>query len=277
MRSRGQMGTITLACLVYACIFCSDAYAQKRDNLVVAQASIPGLTVAAGRQNPAGTIDVVGDAQNLNALQLTLSPVADAVRIDTVTIGLGAAPLEDLDNPLGDDGLVDFVRVRLIADTNVNGIHDGDEPILGIQEAEDFEDGKAATVDFTFAPPLIISPGLETTWLVTIDINAGSRAADHASWHRAFAPWPRLGWIALSFPILGALRYRGRCHRAPWCAMMLILCMVCTLALWACGNDNVDNAFIFVVNLPRNGLTYQQTRLGPETAIPGATIRLTGP
>jgi hypothetical protein len=261
-----------LACLVYACGICSYAYAQNSVSIVVAQANVPGLSVAAGSQNPVGTIDVTGDAQNLNALQLTLAPVAETARIDTVTIGLGAAPLEDLDHPLGNDGLVDVVRVRLISDTNGNGIHDSDEPVLGIQEAEDFEDGEPATVDFTFSPPLIISPGLDTTWLVTIDINSDDRATDSALWRQT--PWGRLGWIALSLPMLGALIYRDRLHLAPWRSMMLILCISCGLALWACDNDD-DEAFVFVVNLPRNGLTYQKVRLGPETAISGATIRLT--
>jgi hypothetical protein len=75
--------------------------------------------------------------------------------------------------------------------------------------------------------------------------------------------------------MLGALIYRGRLHLAPWRSIMLILCISCGLALWACDNDDDDEAFVFVVNLPRNGLTYQKVRLGPETAISGATIRLT--
>ncbi|HEX2238625.1 MAG TPA: hypothetical protein VHJ19_09905, partial [Gammaproteobacteria bacterium] len=90
------------------------------------------------------------------------------------------------------------------------------------------------------------------------------------------SPGSHFGWIALSLPMLGALfYYRGRIHPAPWRSMMLILCISCGLTLWACGGDDDDDAFVFVVNLPRNGLTYQGIRLGPETAISGVTVRLT--
>lgn len=269
------MLVITLACVVYVWAVCPDAVCQSRMH-VVAQANTPSLIIAAGNQNPSGTLAVIGDTQNLNALQISLSPVAEAVRIDTVTIGLGAAPLEDLDNPLGNDGLVDFVRVRLIADTNGNGIHDGDEPVLGVQEAADFADGNPATVDFIFSPPLIIPPAIDTTWLVTIDINSGERAASGPLRPQGVSPWSRLAWLALALTLLAALFYRRRQVRpASWRTAMIILCMSCGLALWGCGNDGNNNAFVFVVNLPRNGLTYQDIRLGPDTAIAGATIRLT--
>ena len=275
MRPKGQIRVITLACVAYACAVCSEAYAQSQAAIIVAQANTSSLTIEAGTHNPSGTIDVIDDIQNLNALQISLLPVAEAVPIDTVTIGLGAAPLEDFDNPLGDDGLVDFVRVRLVADTNGNGIHDSDEPVLGVQEAEDFEDGEPVTVDFMFSPPLIIAPGLATTWLVTIDINSGDRAARGPSGHPTVSPWSRLGWTVLSLTMLAALLYKSHSQPASWRSMIVVLCLICGIVLWGCENDDDDDAFVFVVNLPRNGLTYQTIRLGPETEIPGATISLT--
>lgn len=275
MRSKGQRVVITLTCLLYACGIYSYANAQNQDAAVVAQAAVPSLMIAAGSQNPVGTISVARDTQNLSALQLILTPTVEAVAIDTVTIGFGAVPLEDLDNPLGNAGLVDFIRVRLIADLNGNGIHDSDEPILGIQEAEDFEDGEATTVNFTFSPPLVISPDHDTIWLVTLDINAGDRSADNAFSPQALAPWSRLGWLVLSLPLLGVVLYGCQACPLPWRYIAFILCVYGGLTLSACDNDDNDDAFVFVVNLPRNGLTSQTVRLGPETAIPGATIRLT--
>ena len=275
MRSKGQRVALTLACLIYACDIYSYAYAQNQNAMVVAQAAVSRLTITAGSQNPVGTISVARDTQNLSALQLMLTSDVEAVAIDTVTIGFGAAPLEDLNNPLGNDGLVDFIRVRLIADLNGNGIHDSDEPVLDIQEAEDFEDGEATTVNFTFAPPLVISPDHETIWLVTLDINSGDRTAENALLPQTVASWSRLGWLALSLPLLGVLLYGYQTCPLPWRYIALILCVYGGLTLSACDSDDDDDAFVFVVNLPRNGLTSQSVRLGPEAAIPGATIRLT--
>ncbi|ETX03822.1 hypothetical protein [Candidatus Entotheonella palauensis] len=44
--------------------------------------------------------------------------------------------------------------------------------------------------------------------------------------------------------------------------------------LTGCPGSDSDNELRFVVNLPSNGLTGEDQRLGPESAIAGTTIRL---
>ncbi len=270
MRLERLIGVAIMVYILAVCGFLPAAPAQRVSPVTVAQSPEPTLLISAGNQNPTGLINIIGSVQDLLALHILLSTETQAVLVDTVTIGFSNRTIDD---DLGNESFLNRLRIRLIADQNANGIRDAGEPILGTQEVEAFEDPR--TVTFGLAPPVIIPPHNATALIVIVDINsAGTQSA-------ALVPGPGMppthgAWPLLLLPLFGMMVYRPRPRHAIWRYLVIIvLIMCCGLALSSCAGDDDGDEFIFVVNLPSNGVTGQGLLLGPEDAIAGVTIRLT--
>jgi hypothetical protein len=237
----------------------------------VAQAGA-ALVVTAGSQNSTGLVEVSGSAQDLSALQVVLTATGQAVSVDNVAIGFGRI---DRDATLGDEGVFDNLHVRLIDDLNANAILDAGEAILGTQTLEELEEEDPATVLITLSPPLTIASGSSITLLAIIDINHSDSQSTQAT------PYPHRerslrhsAWAVFLLPILGLLlQYAWPTQLTQRYLPLLLLILYLGVGLPGCSGD--DGEIDFVVNLPSNGLTNQGTRLGPEIAISGITVRLT--
>jgi hypothetical protein len=230
------------------------------------------LVVTTGSQNPTGLVEVSGSTQNLSALQVVLTATEQAVTVDNVAIGLGRT---DRDETLGDEGLFDNLHVRLINDLNANALLDAGEIVLGTQTLDELEDEDPDTVLITLSPPLTIAAGSSTTLLAIIDINRSDAQSAQAMPlpHRAHLPHHSV-WALFLLPIFGLLlqyAWPTRFMQRYLPFLLLILWLGVMLPGCSGGDDEID----FIVNLPSNGLTHQGIRLGPETAIPGITVRLT--
>jgi hypothetical protein len=219
------------------------------------------LTILAGTGNATGTIDVPGSGQNLTTLQVLLRAVSQEVSIDMVTIGFG--------DQRGDEDFVDTMRVQLIADSNANGARDEGDTDLGTRNTT----GLVDAITFDLTPPLLLPPSSEMALLVLLDLNSPGLQTTSRSSPR---PEPLTRWGLLLPAIFALLIYR---RRSPGDIRqylpLLIVVIVWSVIVLGCSGDDGDNELIFIVNLPSNGLTNQSIRLGPEQAIPGATIRLT--
>jgi hypothetical protein len=230
------------------------------------------LVVTAGSQNSTGLVEVSGSAQDLSALQVVLTATGQAVSVDNVAIGFGRI---DRDATLGDEGVFDNLHVRLIDDLNANAILDAGEAILGTQTLEELEDEDPDTVLITLSPPLTIASGSSITLLAIIDINhSDSQSAQATPYLHRERSLRHSAWALFLLPIFGLLlQYAWPTQVTQRYLPFLLLILCLGVLLPSCSGD--DGEIDFVVNLPSNGLTNQGTRLGPETAISGITVRLT--
>jgi hypothetical protein len=234
---------------------------------VVAQSSPDesetSLVIDSGEENSTRLVDITGAVQNLAALHILLRSTTQRVRIDRVTIGFG--------DQMGDPDFVDTMQVRLIEDRNVNGRQDDADLNLGNRSIMDLEEMQ--TVTFNLQPPLILQQNSETALLILLDIN--SSGAQAASVRRfSLRPVLLMGWWLLLLPMFGLLLSRYLPHDSKRCYVLLLIVVVgWSLGLAGC-NDDGDDELTFVVNLPSNGLSNRDVRLGPPQAIPGITIRL---
>jgi hypothetical protein len=230
------------------------------------------LVVTAGSQNPTGLVEVSGSAQDLSALQVVLTATGQAVSVDNVAIGFGRI---DRDATLGDEGVLDNLHVRLIDDLNANAILDAGEAILGTQTLEELKDEDPATVLITLSPPLTIASGSSITLLAIIDVNlSDSQSAQATPPPHQKRPLQHSAWTLFLLPIFGLLLQYAWPTQFTQRYLPLLLLILC-LGVMLPGCSGNDGQIDFVVNLPANGLTNQGTRLGPETAISGITVRLT--
>jgi hypothetical protein len=222
-----------------------------------------GLLIDPGEENSTRLVDIAGAVQDLTALHILLRTTTQRVRIDRVTIGFG--------DQMGDTDFVDTMQVRLIEDRNANGRQDDADIHLGIRSVMDLEEMQ--TVTFNLRPPLILQQDSETALLVLLDINSSGAQATST---RRFPLYPvsLMGWWLLLLPMLGSLLCCYLPHDAKRCYVLLLIVVVgWNLVLAGC-NGGGDDELTFVVNLPSNGLSHRDARLGPPQAIPGITIRL---
>jgi hypothetical protein len=219
------------------------------------------LMILAGTGNATGIIDVPGSGQNLSTLQVVLRTGSQEVSIDMVTIGFG--------NQIGDEDFVDTMRVQLLIDTNADGLRDAGDIDLGTRTTTGIVD----TITFDQTPPLVLPANSDTTLLVLLDLNSpGVQTARRSS--QRLALLSRWGLLLPAIFVLLAGRRRGPHHLRQYLPLLIVVILWSVIVSGCSGKDG-DDELIFIVNLPSNGLTNQTVRLGPEQAIPGATIRVT--
>ncbi len=265
MRSRWY-----LAVAVWMGCFWSSGFALAATmdgvRLQIAQADPAPLMIEAGDQNPLVTLEITDGVADLTALQVALIAIDQDVLVDTVTIGFGVPFGEEITT--GNEDFLDVLRARLIVeDLDVNGMQDAGETLLGTQSVTDLED--PATVAYPLDPPLTIPAGTTTTLLVVIDVNQPATQS-------AGVPLSRqLAMVLLCFPFIAGAGYVYRRHPEScriW--ILLVILLGGSLMVVGCTDDNSEDELRFVVNLPSNGLTNGDERLGPETSIAGTTILL---
>lgn len=231
------------------------------------------LTITAGNFNQTGLIEVFKNAEDLMALQLSLTPISNDVAVDQVTIGFGRA---DRDETLGNESFLDSMQVRLIDDTDADGVVDATEDVLGVETLTELKD--PARVTFHLSTPLVIS-SIPATLLVILDINTAKTQAVQLNRASRLAKASALtsslssgAWIASS--LLGWMIYRPRANKI-WQRTATLLCFIvtCGVLIIGCSSDD-ENQLSFVVNLPSNGIENQDIPLGPVTPIPGITVHL---
>jgi len=271
MRAWSQQVLITIVGILGVGSTLALAGAQGSSSAMRVAQTGTALVVTAGSQNSTGLVEVSGSAQDLSALQVVLTATGQAVSVDNVAIGLGRI---DRDATLGDEGVFDNLHVRLIDDLNANAILDAGEAILGTQTLEELQDENPETVLITLSPPLTIASGSFVTLLAIIDINHSDSQSAQAPYLHRERSLRHSAWALFLLPIFGLLlQYAWPTQFTQRYLPLLLLILCLGVMLPSCSGD--DGEIDFVVNLPANGLTNQGTRLGPEAAVSGITVRLT--
>jgi hypothetical protein len=208
----------------------------------------PPLTMALGRQSPAGPLTLSESVSNLPILQMRLETGAEAVSITSVTLTF----LE----PLGDATLLGELRVRLVNDANGNGQADAGEEVLATRAVTEVVD------TLTLPPVLNIPAASEVNVLVTLDIETTSTAAVLPS----TTPRTGLAWLMILSPGLGLGLFSGWRRRSPRLFIALVLLgLCCSLTLTSCGDGDKEE-FSFTVGLAANGVSGQGAVSGPVSA-----------
>ncbi len=237
---------------------------------VTAQGEVPVVQIEAGSQNPTGTVELTDRIQDLSGLQVVLTAETQPVSVDRIVVGFGRI---DRDDTLGDTRFFDTLQARLIDDTNTNGVLDSGETVLGTQTLEELENPD--TVMFTLSPALDLAVGVPTTLLTIIDINGPSGKSAQV----VPSAFSRIHVGLLALPLLGLMLIGSGSQSDTFRLVrrylpVLILISIWTVMLPGCAGSDDDDDFSFIVNLPSNGVTSQNVRLGPSDAISGITVRL---
>ena len=237
--------------------------------LVQAQTEVPVIQIVAGNQNPTGTMEISGSIQDLSSLQFVLTAESELVRVDRITVGFGRS---DRDDTLGNMMFLDSLQARLIHDANANGTFDAGETVLGTQSLEELED--PASVTFALSPALDLATGVPTTLLTIIDINAPSQSMQMTPSSRWYASWGLISLLLIGL-IMGVAGGSARASRGPrYYLPWLLVVLLWSIILPGCDEGDDEDNLSFIVNLPSNGVTRQNVRLGPADAISGLTVRL---